>query len=165
MRRIALTLVALPLLFAGSSAMPGSVSAQISLPPPLKCDTIQMEPLVNVETSGYGLAGPIHHRFTVFNNGLVSMSRMEFGGDGKADFIVIPETGVKEFVTAMVDAGAFKLCDQDMIVADAPPTTVTMFRGRMDAKTHTFTYWAAFDQHAEVGQAIFDFQNKWFPEF
>jgi len=136
-----------------------------------KCKNLYVvEPILVVDVSGGTLLGPYHTRFSVYNNGFASASKkienLVFGGDDiDADTTYVSPAEVDALLKALEDAGAYKLCDQQIQVADIPLTTVTALRGKTDDAAHTFSYWVGFGSHSQVSTVISDFRNTHFPGF
>jgi len=155
----------LPFLIAsGAIFMSESATGQtgVKISPSASCNGLMHVPVVMKETSGYGFAGPLHLRFSVYSNGLVSSSSMTLSpANSEAQFVMIPVRAAKQLAADLAAAGAHNLCDQKMNAVDLPPTTVTTFVGRGDAKAHTFSYWYPTGQHAVVQQILTDFENTW----
>jgi len=125
---------------------------------------LMVEPVLNYDVTGSTLLGPVHSRLTVYNNGLLTRSSTSgavassFAGSGSsggtASTGFASPAAIAQLQKDLVDAGAFRLCDQPFVVSDVPLTTVTAFRGATDAKTHTFNYWLGIGDYAGVEQVI-----------
>lgn len=148
---------------------------QIGIAAPCAGNAIKMEPVVNVDVTGSTLVGPTHFRFTAYNNGLVTVSRASLIGIANessgsfpfadADTIIVSPGAIDQLSKDLRAAGAFSLCDQNISTADIPLTTVTVFRGATNAMAHTYSYWAAFGEHADAALVINDFVQEHLPGF
>jgi len=153
-------------LMAFLPALPEATN-EIGISSPCAGNAIKMEPVVNVDVTGSTLLGPTHFRFTAYNSGLVTVSRASLIGVANesagsfpfadADTIFVSTEAVDQLAKNLRAAGAFSLCDQNFSTADVPLTTVTVFRGATNAVAHTYSYWAAFGEHADAALAIGDF--------
>ena len=138
-----------------------SVPSFLAAAPPGQ-QQIKQEPVLNFDVTGGTLLGPLHTRFTVYNNGLVTFSEASgFADSSSAGTTRVSDTVVDRLVKDLEDAGGFKLSDQTITVSDVPLTTVTVFRGDTNAKAHTFSYWLGIDQYAKIAQVIDDFYNAY----
>jgi len=140
--------------------------AQIAAP----CDNLfDQEPVLVFDVSGYGLAGLIHQHVCVYDSGLVTYA--EAGGGtplfpfgSSADITYVPVEKVRAFQKSLILAGAFSICDEDALVADAPLHTVTVFRGQTDSRAHTYSYWFPISQaNTDVHALILAFIDDAFP--
>ncbi|MEZ5977000.1 MAG: hypothetical protein R3F34_02115 [Planctomycetota bacterium] len=170
LRTLALVgLVAAPFLAIAPQQQSGA--AVIIGPGVQPCNALQQEPVVMYDISGYTLTGVYHLHLMVYDNGATSISRVSGGTpifpmSNAADFTYVTKQRVKQLAKDLAQAGAFQLCDEDALVADLPMTTVTVFRGTMDAKAHTFNYWLPQTAgSAKVQQLIDDFRTETFPNF
>ncbi len=121
---------------------------------------IKLEPVLNFDVSGSTLTGPLHHRLTVYNNGLITASQCSgFSGANSAGTGFTTPALAEKLRKELIDAGGLTLPDQNLSVADIPLTTVTVFKGNTNAKAHTFSYWVGFKGYAKIAQIISDFSS------
>jgi hypothetical protein len=131
--------------------------------------SIDQEPLVIYDVSGFGLAGPIHERLSLYSSGLASYSAAggfpQEGLDGSAAFTWVPIADARALHARVIAAGALSLEDLPDLGADIPLTTVTVFAsGEPDADHNTYSYTFADDGQAEVAFLINDFIARTFPQ-
>lgn len=135
-------------------------------------DTLDQEPLLMFDVSGFTLTGVLHQHLCVYDNGVVSISSVSGGTPlfpltNKADIAFVTPTQARTLHKQVVQAGAFQACDEPIPVADLPLTTVTVFRaGRTDDRAHTWSYFLPqTPQTQNVENAILAFKNATFPNF
>jgi hypothetical protein len=165
-----LTIVALPFVAASQQQQPILIGPPAAAAP---CpNTLEQEPLLIYDVSGYGLAGVIHQHLAVYDNGVVSISSVSggtpiFPSANKADLTYVPPATARDLAKSLVQAGARQICDEDIPVADLPLTTVTLFaRGVTDDRAHTFSYWLPLSNESQtVSNLIQAFITTTFPNF
>ena len=139
------------------SARGGGVTTDPALSSAIQLAQIVVEPVLNFDVTGSTLLGPIHLRLTVYNNGLITASQCGLNGSNSAGTTVTSPAQVAQLRKDLIEAGGMTLPDQSLIVADLPLTTVTVFRGSTNSRSHTFSYWASFAEYAPIAQIINDF--------
>jgi hypothetical protein len=131
-------------------------------------NVLVVEPVLIYDVTGGTLAGLVHSRLSVYNNGQVSISRKDFGSPtGAADFTMVPVTRVRQLRADLEAAGASTFGDEMNNVADLPLTTVTFFSKPLPhAQANTFSYWNTFDgPYWPLQQVIDEFIVETFPNF
>jgi hypothetical protein len=131
--------------------------------------SIDQEPLVIYDVSGFGLAGPIHHRLSLYSSGLASISAAggfpQEGFDGTAEFTWVPAAEARALHARIIATGGLTLEDLPDLGADIPLTTVTVFASAEPNAAHnTYSYTFADDGHAKVATLIHDFIDRTFPQ-
>jgi len=154
------------------SPAPAQPAAQVvpglGLPMPGFCgNSLPHEPVVVYEVTGGTLAGFLHVRFTAYSDGSASASSLSSfgGGESVADAAVSfpgPEA-VAELLAELRAAGAFQLCDQDLIVSDLPLSTLTVLAPGSDARAHSSSYWSAEGPWAAPSALVNAFLQAHFP--
>ena len=124
-------------------------------------NVVRREPIVMYDVTGYNLAGPVHGRLVVYNDGVTSVSSL---GNGDVRTETVSAATAQALRRALIQAGATTLCDQTN-VTDMPLTTLTMFVGNTDAQAHSFSYWVASDGSAAIQAEIDKFLATHFPGF
>ena len=124
-------------------------------------NVVRREPIVMWDVTGYNLAGRVHGRLVVYNDGVTSVSSL---GNGDVRSETVPLAAAQALRRDLIQAGATTLCDQTN-VTDMPLTTLTMFVGNTDAQAHTFSFWVANNGYAAVQAEIDDFLATHFPGF
>ncbi|QDU84796.1 hypothetical protein Pla163_19100 [Planctomycetes bacterium Pla163] len=171
-----LTIAALPFVAASQSQQPQLPAPPTPIGPPLSAtlcpNTLDQEPLLMYDVSGYSLTGVIHQHLAVYDNGVVSISSVSggtplFPSANKADITYIQPTAARALLKSLVQAGARQICDEDIPVADLPLTTITVFaRGNTDDRAHTFSYWLPLSNESQtVSGLIQAFIATTFPNF
>ena len=152
---VALALAAVPASLLALTFVGGSPDAQSgSIPTPL----LKREPVLNFDVTGGTLTGPLHQRYTVYNDGLITGS--DCGGPfgtNSGGTASVSATEAETLRKVLIQAGGMVLPDQNIFVSDVPFTTVTVFVGDTDAKAHTFSYWLGTGAYATIDQKIADF--------
>ena len=166
LRRIALLAVALSpvavLAFASTPAKAGG---------PTACPNLYaVEPLVMWDVTGFSFfGGLLHEHLVVYSNGTAAISTASddntsaTGAQGKVAFV--DPAKAQRFLRELASAGAFDLCDQNLIVNDIPLTTLTVFKGATDATSHTFSYWTGDAPYDKVASVVSAFIASTFPGF
>jgi len=127
---------------------------------PISAGGIKLEPVLNFDVSGSTLTGPLHHRLTVYNNGLISASQCSgFSGANSAGTAFTTPALVEKLRRELINADGLSLPDQNISVADIPLTTVTVFKGNTNARAHTFSYWIGIKGYGKIAQIISDFST------
>jgi hypothetical protein len=124
-------------------------------------NVLRREPIVMWDVTGHTLAGPVHGRLVVYNDGVTSVASL---GNGDVRTETIAPAAAQALRRDLIQAGATSLCDQTN-VTDMPLTTLTMFVGTTDAQAHTFSYWIANSGYAAVQAEIDEFLATHFPGF
>lgn len=165
-----LTVAALPFLAASQPQQPTLIGPPAAIAP--CANTLEQEPLLMYDVSGFGLAGVIHRHLAVYDNGVVSISSVSggtplFPSANKADITYVPAATARALLKSVVQAGARGICDEDIAVADLPLTTITIFgRGNTDDRSHTFSYWLPLSTESQtVSGLIQAFITTTFPGF
>lgn len=150
------TLAALPFVYA---ALPASA--------PQCPNTIQHEPLVVYDQSGFGLGGQIDVALTVYNDGTARVSSFFAGAPNlsKARLEFVGPDAAQQLLVDLAQLGAATQCDSDLFATDLPTSTLTVQRGLTDSAAHTFSWIAPTDQQALIEQRIVDFIQTTFPGF
>jgi len=134
--------------------------SQVITPGPSVCNSIPRELLLSYDTTGGTLTGPINVNLQVYSNGEVKYSRssgLSTPTSSVQHVFVTPNVAMK-LLKRLRGAGAFSLCDQNLIVADVPLSTLTVLMPKQDGRFHTFSYSIGFGPgYAEVSQLINDF--------
>ncbi len=123
------------------------------------CNSIDRELLVNYDTTGGTLTGPLNINLQVYSNGEVKYSRSSgLSPTLVVEHVYIAPDQAQKFQRILRDAGAFTLCDQNISVADIPLSTLTVLTGQQNGKYHNFSYYIGFGQgYSKVSQAINNF--------
>jgi hypothetical protein len=124
-------------------------------------NVVRREPIVMWDVTGHNLAGPVHGRLVVYNDGVTSVSSL---GNGDVRSETIAPALAQALRRDLIQAGATTLCDQTN-ATDMPLTTLTMFVGNTDAQAHTFSYWVANNGYAAIQAEIDDLLATHFPGF
>ena len=160
-----LGLVGVTALFATTTA---STSPAPIAPPPC-AGVLGTTPALIFDVSGGTLLGPVHVHMTVYINGYVTIARKSeviFQGTSNVDVQTtsVNQQEVFDLLRDLYLADVYTLCDQDTFaVSDVPLTTVTAFRGRTDAQTHTFSYWLGGGEYTGVSTRINQFISDHVP--
>lgn len=167
-RSILLSLVSLPLLVLAAGSLVPDAEGQVAIGPvPIDvCNSIQREPVLSYDTSGGTLLGPYNVNVQVFSNGEIKYSRsIGLLPDVAVVHASAPTAAINQLRTDLYAAGAFTLCDQDMFISDVPLNTITVYRGNMNGRFHTFNFWIGGTNNAygNVLQIINDFVNTHVP--
>jgi len=135
-------------------------------------NTLDQEPLVMFDVTGYSLTGIIHEHLCVYDNGVVTISRVSGGTPlfpltNAADVAFVTPTQARNLHKSLIQGGVLRACDEPLAVADLPMTTVTLFRsGRTDDRVHTFSYWLPTTVESQnAANLITAFRNGTFPNF
>ena len=163
MRKITLfALAAMPLAFFTATNVNGGGGTPDGVIPIDPIGFLKREPVLNVDITGSTLTGPLHSRFTVYNDGLVTSSDCGgFFGTSSAGTTVAPSEAAESLRSDLIAAGGLSLKDQPPIFADVPLTTVTVFKGATNSRAHTFSYWIGVGEYAQLASVIADFQAKY----
>ena len=149
--------LALTLVTAGQA-----IGSDTLTPGPTLAGAIKREPVLMFDVTGSTLTGPLHSRYTVYNDGLITGGSCGgFTGANAAGTAYAPPSDVSQLLADLVDAGGVKLLDQNLSVADIPLTTVTVLKGSTNARAHTFSYWIGVGEYAQLASVIADFQAKY----
>lgn len=175
---LVVALVAAPLLTPASQQIspggPTPIGPPIIGPPPtIGCaNTLDQEPLVMFDVTGFTLAGLLHEHLCVYDNGVVTISRVSGGTPlfpltNAADIAFISPNDARNLHKTLTQAGAFRACDEQLSVADLPMSTVSIFRaGATDDRVHTFSYWIPQSPESQATSlAISAFRDQTFPNF
>ena len=156
----------------GAMALFATTTASTNPAPvaPLPCpNTLGSSPALIFDVSGGTLLGPVHMHMTVYHSGYVTMARKSeviFQGTSDIDVqtTTVSQQELNDLLRDLYLVDVYTLCDQDTFaVSDIPLTTVTAFRGRTDAQTHTFSYWLGSGEYAGVSTRIGQFISDHVP--
>lgn len=154
-------------LFAGAG-FPGLVwQEEITAP----ASQIVHEPVVVFNVTGATLAGTVHRQLTVYNNGFVTISKLDNQVFPAQQRVVDVQTagigGERAFnlVLRLVQNGAGTLRDQPLVVSDVPLNTLTVLEGKEVAASRTFSWWVGIGEYSGVQRVINDFIQAHFPGF
>lgn len=142
----------------------GIICALLVASTAMAAGTLNNEPMVFYDTSGHGIAGPIHEHLAVYSSGLTSHSSLDAtvvgttsGFDPGAAFTTVPIARVGQLLAALLDAGAMSLGDLPDAGSDLPLRTVTVFAGPSDeARRNTFSFYDPNDPRVESILAALD---------
>lgn len=149
--------------------------AQLQITEPVPTNPIRREPVLVYDVSGTTLLGFDHYRLSVYNDGLITVSKkipltlvpvdpslFEVNAHAK----VISESEVEQLRVDLINAGAATLSDDTTTVFDIPLTTVTFFETPGPrAKSNTFSYWLAGGPFAAVESVVDAFIEFHFGNF
>ena len=153
-------------LFAGA-VPPGSTSESKAAP----ANTIVNEPLVVFSVSGGTLTGTVHRQLTVYNNGFVTISKLDhqyFPTEQEIVDVKTTSIGTERaynLVLRLVRSGAGVLPDQPIFVSDVPLNTLTVLDGKEVAVARTFSWWLGIGEYSGVQRVINEFVQANFPGF
>jgi hypothetical protein len=153
---LALTLAALPFLFAAAPA-----------PAPTACpNTIPHEPVVLFDVSGSTIGGPIDIGLTVYNDGTVRISSTgQFGLPSQARTAFVGQAAAIQLLLDLSNLGAGQLCDRYEDVPDLPVSTLTVFRNGTDPRNHTYSWVTGDGEYGPIANRLQDFIHTTFPGF
>ena len=168
-----LALVAAPFVVPGPQQITPIGPGPIGPTPAGPCqDLLDQEPLVMFDVTGYTLAGLLHEHLCVYDNGVVTISRVSGGTPifpltDAADIAFVTPTQARNFHKQLVQGGALRACDEPLAVADLPMTTITVFhRGLTNDRAHTFSYWLPQSIESQnASNIIAAFKSQTFPNF
>lgn len=152
MKPIAWFLAPCAALLAGWGALSGASSAAPAAS--AACDIWVHEPLVAYDIQGTTFAGPFDETLLVYNDGVVKHFSLS---QGKAAVVYLSPTLTRQLAKDLFLAGAFTLCDAPEAGADIPMQTLTLFRGKADALTHSVNWWNDDPPYGAVRQILDDF--------
>ena len=115
------------------------------------------EPVLFYDSTGSTLLGPSHYQLSVYNDGLVTVSRIDplAPGAGRVGIRMVSPEAVDNLAQSLAAAGASALCDDPLTVADMPLTTITVCSlPGMDGASHTFSYWQGVSGPALLVESI-----------
>ena len=134
--------------------LPG-LSGSGGLAAPTPCpNKIGFEPVVTYEVSGTTFAGPLYQHLTVYNNGHALFARKTTFTDPVVEAVQVTPADVAQLRDDLAATGAFGLCDLPPQGADIPLTTITVFSGGTDARSHTFSFFFSAGGQAAAKQVI-----------
>jgi hypothetical protein len=153
---LAITLAALPLLFAAAPA-----------PVPTACpNSIRHEPLVLYDVAGSTIAGPIDTSLVVYNDGTARVSSAgQFGGPSSSEVAFVGSNAAHQLLVDLSSLGAGQLCDDITLAVDLPTSTLTVFRDATDSRNHTFSWIVPIAPYDAVQQRLQTFIHTNFPNF
>lgn len=106
----------------------------------------KFEPVLIYDVVGGTLTGSVHTHLTVYNNGFMTVAKLNdlvFPGPETDKDVATGSLNPVELQQLQADlrgSGAHALLDQKATGADIPLTTMTVFRGGTDAQAHTFSF-------------------------
>ena len=128
-------------------------------------DVLGGGPILVYDVSGSTLLGPLHRHLAVYDDGHASYSAAGGlpGAQPEAVFTYVGEKAAAQLLADLRAAGAFQLCDAQLLVSDVPLTTVTVLTPGTDARAHSFSYWIPTTAgHQQVEQVIQTFLDERF---
>ena len=139
-------------------------------------DVIAQRPVLDYDVTGGTLAGPIHFRLTVYDNGHASISMSEESWiivpneecppNGRATHTGVTLEEIEELKDALFAAGAYQATNGGQ-ASDTPLQTVTVYRSRGDNQVaHSFSFfWGSTPEIEATVEVIHAFIDEHFPEF
>jgi hypothetical protein len=114
------------------------------------CENVILhEPLLQYEVSGSTLVGALVDRsLTVWADGTARLSEASDTTDGRCLLVQVSTEETQALHRALLQMGAFAACDEAAMANDLPLSTLTVFRGAQDARTHTFSWWVPQGDYA-----------------
>lgn len=141
------------------------LQAGSDFPAPTPCDNlIAHEPVLLFELAGTTLIAQYDRTLTVYADGALKLADASTTGPGQAIRAQTTPEVVNALKSALTQAGAAALCDDARGVTDVPLRTVTLLRGAQDARAHTFSYWLADGEYAQVDALIEGFIAEHFAQ-
>jgi hypothetical protein len=153
------TLIALPFLLSAAPGQTPGIDTSCA-------NTIVHEPLVLYDVNGGTLGGPIDIALTVYNDGQARMSSIgQFGNPSKTELAFPGPAATSQLLVDLSGLGAGQLCDNLLIAADVPTTTLTIFRNATTPRNHTFSWIIANGAYGPVQNRLQNFIQTHFPNF